>query len=58
MENDMTEYDMIHEMWLIIGDLPICRRESMGDDLFESVSSYLGYNDDEGDEVDSEIEED
>jgi hypothetical protein len=51
----MTEYEMIYQMWLIFGDFPTCRQEMMGQDLYESVRSYLeGDDDDESDELDSD----
>lgn len=53
------EENMIQEMWGIIGDLPVSRRESMGEDLYYEVGNYLGYLDEEDDEdddfIDSEI---
>jgi hypothetical protein len=39
----MTEYEMISAMWDIIGDLPISRVESMGEELHLNVYKYLHY---------------
>lgn len=43
----MKRRTMISQMWNIIGDIPVSRRETMGDELYESVAKYLGYWEDE-----------
>lgn len=49
----MTKNEMIAQMWDIIGDLPISRRESMGDELYEAVGEHLGwFNDPDEDDDD------
>lgn len=55
----MTEYEMIWAMWGIIGDMPICRAESMGKELYQKVYNYLYhdeefFNDPESDGLDSD----
>lgn len=51
----MTENEMIWAMWRIIGDMPISRAESMGEELYYAVHDYLyGFDDEEVDEFDSD----
>ena len=52
------EYNMISEMWDIIGDLPISRAESMGYNLYHEVGEYLGWFEDEDEDDDDFIDSD
>jgi hypothetical protein len=52
---------IIEAMWYALGNLPCSRCDFLGDDLYDEVADYIGWNEDDADDddfIDSEIEDD
>ncbi len=52
---------IIEAMWYALGNLPCSRCDFLGDDLYDEVADYIGWNEDDVDDddfIDSEIEDD
>ena len=52
---------IIEAMWYALGNLPCTRCDFLGDDLYDEVADYIGWNEDDVDDddfIDSEIEDD
>lgn len=49
---------IIEAMWYALGNLPCSRCDFLGDDLYDEVADYIGWNEDDDDEEFNDIDED